>query len=637
MARREDERTDTFTPGLTRRRVLRHTAATSVVAAGAATSATATGTAEPTFEEGRAQPVFAEDEVIREDYWVETPLDTDGTNEPDRVHVEIARPASTESEDLELPVVMEPSPYYGEDQPAYGYPSDEELYEPDKPGRDLDESTDARSRRVYDDYSHLAEFTGRDGPNIGPEKFEEELLQCGFIWAYPASIGTEQSTGCPDVGGPDEIAGIKAVIDWLNGRADAYDLREGGETVEATWTTGKTGMLGISYNGTLANGVATTGVDGLEAIIPMVAISNWYDYYRANGHVGSRLDMGGLFDYIMSREGGERCDPAREAVEQNQDRTTGNYNDWWHDRNYLPDVENVDCGVLVCHGIYDFNVETGNAAKLVDELRAHDKPYKVWLHQDGHGDFLRFGRHADTWVDMMNQWFTYWLFGVDNGVMDEEPTAVIERENDQLVEYADWPDPDAEHVAVSFEPGGRSTGGLTLETPTGQPVTESLVDEPGTGLQTHASAAESEHRLRYLTDPLEEDVRVSGTVFPDLTLSFDEPAANVSAALVAYDESGNAEIVNRGWMNPQNRKSPSETFALHPPDRPYHLEFDLQATDRVFEAGTRLGIMLVSTDPGKGMMQPPETRVELTLDLNRSSVRIPVVGGESALEAALPN
>jgi X-Pro dipeptidyl-peptidase len=637
MSRGHQKNRDGTSSGLTRRRVLRTTAATGAVVAGSAAPAAAATGAEPTFEDGRAQPVFADDDVIREDYWVETSLDTDGTGEPDRVHVEIARPASTEDDDLQLPVVMEPSPYYGEDQPAWGYPSDEELYQPDKPGRDLEEGAGARSRKVYDDYSHLAEFTGRDGPHIGPEKFEEELLQCGFIWAYPASIGTEQSTGCPDVGGPAEIEGIKAVIDWLNGRADAYDMREGGQRRDAEWTTGKTGILGISYNGTLANGVATTGVDGLEAIIPMVAISNWYDYYRANGHVGSRLDMGGLFDYIMSRDGGELCDPAREAVEQNQDRTTANYNDWWHERNYLPDVENIDCGVLVCHGIYDFNVETGNAAKLVDELRAHDKPYKVWLHQEAHGDFLRFGRHVDTWIDMMNQWFTYWLFGVDNGVMGEEPTAVIERETDELVGYADWPDPEAEHVDVAFTPGGQSAGGLTLETPTGQPVTESLVDDPETGIGAHANADESDHRLVYRTEPLAEDVRVSGTVFPDLTLSFDEPAANVTAALVAYDEDGSAEIVNRGWMNPQNRKSPSETFALHPPDRPYHVEFDLQATDRVFEAGTRLGIMLLSTDPGKGMLQPPETRVEISLDLNRSSVQIPIVGGEAALDAALPD
>ena len=44
-------------------------------------------------------------------------------------------------------------------------------------------------------------------------------------------------------------------------------------------------MTGVSYNGTLPNQVATTGVEGLKTIIPVSAISSWYDYYRANGLV----------------------------------------------------------------------------------------------------------------------------------------------------------------------------------------------------------------------------------------------------------------------------------------------------------------------------------------------------------------
>jgi X-Pro dipeptidyl-peptidase len=44
-------------------------------------------------------------------------------------------------------------------------------------------------------------------------------------------------------------------------------------------------MVGVSYNGTLPNQVATTGVEGLKTIIPISAISSWYDYYCANGLV----------------------------------------------------------------------------------------------------------------------------------------------------------------------------------------------------------------------------------------------------------------------------------------------------------------------------------------------------------------
>ena len=91
------------------------------------------------------------------------------------------------------------------------------------------------------------------------------------------------SNGCPDVGGRGETLGTKAVIDWLNGRAPGFDAA--GDRVTADWTTGDVGMTGVSYNGTLPNQVATTGVEGLKTIVPVSAISSWYDYYRANGLV----------------------------------------------------------------------------------------------------------------------------------------------------------------------------------------------------------------------------------------------------------------------------------------------------------------------------------------------------------------
>ena len=37
----------------------------------------------------------------------------------------------------------------------------------------------------------------------------------------------------------------------------------------------------------MANGVAATGVDGLKTIVPISAISSWYDYNRWQGAVKS--------------------------------------------------------------------------------------------------------------------------------------------------------------------------------------------------------------------------------------------------------------------------------------------------------------------------------------------------------------
>ena len=102
---------------------------------------------------------------------------------------------------------------------------------------------------------------------------------------HSESPGTGYSDGCPSSGGRNETLGATAIIDWLTGRRKAYSTRTGDVEVPATWSSGKVGMMGTSYNGTIPEAAATTGVQGLEAIVPISAISDWYDYYRANGMV----------------------------------------------------------------------------------------------------------------------------------------------------------------------------------------------------------------------------------------------------------------------------------------------------------------------------------------------------------------
>ena len=84
---------------------------------------------------------------------------------------------------------------------------------------------------------------------------------------HSASPGTGLSEGCPTVGGDNESLAPKAVIDWLCGRAPGYTTPDGNDQVFAFWSTGKVGMTGTSYNGTIPLAAATTGVEGLEAIM----------------------------------------------------------------------------------------------------------------------------------------------------------------------------------------------------------------------------------------------------------------------------------------------------------------------------------------------------------------------------------
>lgn len=71
-------------------------------------------------------------------------------------------------------------------------------------------------------------------------------------------------------------------------------------------------MTGTSYNGTIPLAAATTGVAGLEAIIPIVPNTSYYHYYRSNGlvrssggYLGEDIDV--LYDFIHSGDESKRA------------------------------------------------------------------------------------------------------------------------------------------------------------------------------------------------------------------------------------------------------------------------------------------------------------------------------------------
>jgi X-Pro dipeptidyl-peptidase len=103
-------------------------------------------------------------------------------------------------------------------------------------------------------------------------------------------------------------------------------------------------MTGTSYNGTLPLAAATTGVEGLEAIIPIAPNTSYYHYYRSHGLVrspggwlGEDIDV--LFDFINSGDPNRRpwcIENVREGeLARNMDRITGDHSEWWAARDYL--------------------------------------------------------------------------------------------------------------------------------------------------------------------------------------------------------------------------------------------------------------------------------------------------------------
>jgi X-Pro dipeptidyl-peptidase len=123
-------------------------------------------------------------------------------------------------------------------------------------------------------------------------------------------------------------------------------------------------------------------------------------------------------------------------------------------------------------------------------------------------------------------------------------------------------------------------------------------------------------------------VHISGVPSVTLRVSIDKPAAIVSAMLVDYKPSGAPFIITRGWVDPQNRDSIWKTTPVVP-GTPYTIAVELQPHDYVFQPGSRIALVLLSSDRLFTLRPPPGTR--LTIRTAESRLILPVVGGEGAV------
>ncbi|PCJ92861.1 MAG: Xaa-Pro dipeptidyl-peptidase [Flavobacteriaceae bacterium] len=585
------------------------------------------GKAIPVFENGEAQiiPAFNDPEKwIRHDLWVETEFDTDGDGKLDRMHVAVTRPEQTETEGLKLPIVYNSSPYFaGVAALADGlfWNVRHELGEVAKP-RTKVEVVRIGERPIISN-AHIKTWVPR-----------------GYIVVHSSSPGTGLSQGAPTVGGDNESLAPKAVIDWLCGRIPGYVSIDGDEKIDAYWSTGKVGMTGTSYNGTIPLAAATTGVDGLEAIIPIAPNTSYYHYYRSNGlvrspggYLGEDIDV--LYDFIHSGEESKRAynnaTVRDKEMKEGMDRITGDYNDFWAGRDYLNHMKPMKAALLMSHGFNDWNVMPEHSYRIYKAAKAKGIPSQIFYHQNGHG--------GPPPMKMMNRWFTRYLHGEENGV-ENDARAWIVRENDKRenpTSYTDYPNPEASDVTFYLSPGAPGIGNLSTNKSKNQ-GTEKLVDNysfPGASL---AQAQFTTHRLMYVTPPLAKDIHISGEAKVTVRLSSSKPAANLSVWLVSLPWTDGRQskitdnIITRGWADPQNHNSITKSEPLVV-GKFYEITFNLMPDDQIIPKGQQIGLMVFSSDKEFTLWPAPGT--ELTVDLDATTLTLPIVGGMEALNTAM--
>jgi len=584
-----------------------------------ATKINAQEKAVPIFKDGEAQIVEAfndQSKWIRHDLWVETTFDTDGDGTLDRMHVAVTRPSQTENEGLQLPIVYESSPYY-----AGIANGGSELFWNVK--HELGE-------KVSGPFHPVVKRTGKR-PIISNSQIKTWVPR-GYIVVHSSSPGTGLSDGVPTVGGDNESLAPKAVIDWLNGRAKGFTSREGSEKVTAFWSTGKVGMTGTSYNGTIPLAAATTGVKGLEAIIPIAPNTSYYHYYRSNGlvrspggYLGEDIDV--LYDFIHS---GKEENRARNnkvirdtELANGMDRITGDYNDFWAGRDYINDMKPMKAALLMSHGFNDWNVMPEHSYRIYKKASEMGLSTQIYYHQNGHG--------GPPPMTMMNRWFTRYLHGIENDV-EKDPKAWIVRENDNRNEptsYQEYPNPDAKPVTFYLNGGSPGAGSLALNNSASK-GTETLIDNYSFSGEVLAQADYTKHRLLYVSQTLKEDVHISGVSTITIKAASSKAAVNLSVYLVSLPwNKGRGtkitdNIITRGWADLQNYKSLTKSAPLKP-GKFYEMTFELQPDDQIIKKGQQIGLLIFSSDANYTLLPKPGT--ELTVDLKGTKITIPIVGG----------
>ena len=602
---------------------------------------------------GKSLATFSTHDVIREVVYVESRVDTDKDSLPDLVKVSIIRPRY----DGQIPSVMTASPYH---QGTNVKASDKALY---KMEGEL-EVKPAHTIELEEPKLNLVEPLGQaELVSEAEEKLahinssytlNDYFLPRGFANLYVSGVGTRDSQGLMTNGDYHQIEAYKNVIDWLNGRCRAFTDHTRKRQVKADWSNGKVATTGISYLGTMSNGLATTGVDGLEVIIAEAGISSWYNYYRENGLVTSPggypgEDFDSLAELTYSRNllagdyirgnGAHQAD--LEKVKEKLDRKTGDYNQFWHDRNYLRNAHKVQAEVVFTHGSQDWNVKPLHVYQMFHALPTHINKH-LFFHHGAHV-YMNNWQSID-FRESMNALLSKKLLGLDSGY--QLPTVI-------------WQDNTAPQTWQSLDDFGKQNKLHTFPLGTEEKVIQNQYDQKdferyGKTYQTFNTELYQGKANQITIDlPVSQDIHLNGRVELKLRVKSSTNKGLLSAQLLQLGQQKYLQpypavqsvrtidngryhmlenlcelpfnpsaqrVITKGYLNLQNRDD-LLTIEEIQPNEWMDFKLELQPTIYKLKEGDILRLVLYTTDFEITIRD--NTDYHLTVDLAQSTITIP--------------
>jgi len=521
--------------------------------------------------------------------------------------------------------------------------------------------------------------------HLGDSGLNQPLLKHGYIMASA------------DVRGAGASFGSWNGIFTKEETEDAYEINEW--LASQPWCDGNVGMLGGSYLGITQLMAASTKPPHLKALFPIVALYDMYYVARSNGvffddflrtwsELTRQLDTEivaapviGDEEETLLKAAIEEHKQSRPLIEifaplefrDSKDKFTGAYPyKEWGPAGFTEEINASGIPMYLWCGWFDSFTRDG-----FQMYRNFTAPRKIvmgaWSHSPRDPEIAK-EEYGLVAVESL-RWFDYWLKGIDNGIMNEDPICyhVMNGPKDNSWQSAtEWPIPESMPAKYHFHEGPSGSvasvndGVLRTDMPKGSNAAdEYTVDfSTTTGTATRMDnavggqfnypdmTANDEKGLTYTTPPLTEDLEITGNVVAHLWVSSTASDGDFFLYLEEVDAEGVSHYVTEGTMrashralheppydnlgNPYHRSYKEDVMDLTPGE-PVELAFDGHPTSNIFNAGHRIRITITCADKDNAatpVLSPPPTVRVYRNKAQASYVLLPVKGAQPAEEEA---
>ena len=433
---------------------------------------------------------------------------------------------------------------------------------------------------------------------------------------------------------------------WVNESRDGHDSIEW--MASQPWCDGNIGMDGSSYVGGVQWYAAMEGSSHLKCIAPRVISDNLHEaphyqggafllgfcatwaFWAAEGRTWQNIDRYNWPQMLQALPLKELCKIGGKEVQFFQDWLDHpDYDDFWKAQSFKERYQDIKVPVLQIGGWYDFftagtfNNFVGMQEKGGSELTRSNQKAVIgpWLHSAGassHAGDADFSMASmeDTKPRRL-RWFDHWLKGIDNGIDTEPPLRVWLMGTNEWREEHEWPLARTSFTPYYFHSSGSANtlngdGALSTQAPGDEPADSYDYNPafptpthggntccrsdilPGGGLDQREVEARSDV-LVYTSEPLEEDLEVTGPVIVKLHASTDALDTDFTAKLSDVSPDGYSLNLCDGIIRGRYRET-TERQVLLEPGTVYEFTIDVWPTSNVFFKGHRIRVDISSSN-----------------------------------------